>query len=75
MAKLFYMAKYSLCSIAIITRISTRESTVIFMKTRTFDLKFVYFAGFRVEPLVHVPSDTSKSIEEHTLRPIRSSSP
>ncbi len=40
----------------LITLISTRVLTLIFLMTRTLDLNFIDIGGIRVEPLVHVPN-------------------
>ncbi len=41
---------------ALITLISTSESTLVFLMTRTLDLNFVDIVGIRVKPLVIVPN-------------------
>ncbi len=41
---------------ALITLISTRGLTLVFLITRTSDLNFVDIVGIIVEPLVHEPN-------------------
>ncbi len=64
---------------ALITLISTSESTLIFLMTRTLDLNFVDIVVIRVEPLLHVPNikkvTIHKSIEGAALKSITSSLP